>query len=754
MNKPVLTRRAFLGGLAAGTLVVACRSSGPPKMAKGDTTEFSPDIFLTIAPDGTVTIVTHRSEMGTGVRTALPMVVADELGADWDRVSLEQAIGDERYGSQNTDGSRSVRRFYERMQVAGATARTMLERAAAKQWGVEPKECTTRDHAVLHSASNRSLDFKDLVASAATLDVPTREELEFRPSSEYRYVGKKDVPMADLDAIITGKAIYGIDVRREGMLYAVVARSPVHAAPLESFDSEDAKAVPGVVDVVEIPAFKPPHAFQPLGGVAVLANSTAAAIRGRRALKIVWGKSANDSYDSEVYHKELVKSSHERGKVFRNVGDVYTGFQYAAGDPDFDIVEADYYVPHHAQAPMEPPCAAAQVQGNTCEAWAATQNPQASQSAVAQALGIEEKDVTVNVTLLGGGFGRKSKPDYVAEAAVLSRAMGGRPVHVTWTREDDIQHGYYHTVANVHMRAIVDSRGSPRAWLQRSAFPSLFSTFNVDQKYGSDLEMGLGFTDVPWNIKHLRVENCSADSHVRIGWLRSVSHIYHALAICSFADELAHRAKREPLEYLLELIGPDRLLDLEGVEYPNHKEPLDRYPFDTARLRDVTERVAKLSTWRYYNRALPRGEGWGIACHRCFLSYVASVVKVEVSKDGELRIPKVYTVIDAGRVIQPDYVRNQMEGATAFAASLAVHGEITAKNGSIVQSNFDDYQVSRMSDAPREVEVEIVESDALPAGVGEVGVPPFAPALCNAIFAATGKRIRRLPIKQHDLSWS
>ena len=756
MSETTLSRRSFLASMAAaGTLVLGCRSTGDSPVQKLSEKSdlppiFEPDIFLGVAADGTVTIVAHRSEMGTGIRTALPTIVADELGANWDRVRIEQAIGDKNYGSQNTDGSRSVRRFFGRMQVAGATARTMLEQAAAKKWGVDAATCTTRDHAVVHEASGRKLDFGEVVADAAKLEVPAQDTLKFRPASEYRYVGKS-VPMADLTGIVDGSAEFGLDLRREGMLYAVVARSPVLGAPIKSYDADAAKAVKGVVDVKEIPAFKPPYEFQALGGVAVLANSTYAAIQGRKALNAQWGESEHASYDSEEYERALIKASRSPGKEFRNVGNANAALEAA---PRNSVVEADYYVPLLAHASMETPCALAEVKGSRCDAWAPTQNPQAAQTAVAKALGFEEKDVIVNVSLLGGGFGRKSKPDYVVEAALLSRDMGGRPVHVTWTRQDDIQHDYYHSVAAVHMRAAVDDKGMPTAWLQRSAFPSLMRTFDTSVTHGSGLEMGLGFTDVPYDVPNLRVENGAADVHVRIGWLRSVCHIFHALGLCSFPDELAHRAGRDPLDYFLDLLGKDRNIDLGGLDYPNHKESLERYPFDVARLRKVTERVAELADWKSRSGKLPRGRGIGIAAHRCFLSYVAQVVEVEVSRSGRLTIPKVHVVVDAGQVIHPDMALSQMEGGVTFAASLALHSELTAKGGVIEQKNFDDYVLARMDDSPREISVEIVESDELPAGIGEVGVPCFAPALCNAIYAATGKRIRRLPLARHDLSWT
>lgn len=747
--QPDVSRRGFLAGLAAGSLVLVARANGLGLLADAGEASFEPDLFVSIAPDGAVSILAHRSEMGTGIRTALPMVVADELGADWERVVVRQAIGDARLGSQNTDGSCSVRDFYQRMRVAGATARTMLERAAARQWGVDASACRGGEHAVT-GPDGRSLGYGELVALARTLSVPEEAELVFRDPSTRRIVGR-DVPITDLDAIVTGRAVFGLDARREGQVYAVIARSPVLGGRVESFDDARARAVPGVLAVVELPAFQAPHGFQALGGVAVVARDTWTALRGRRALDVRWSASEHAGYDSRAFAEELRQAARAPGKVWRDEGDAQAALA-AAGDAD--VFEADYYVPHLAHASMEPPCAVADVKKgadgapSAVEAWAPTQNPQAAQEQLAATFGLQKEQVTVHVTLLGGGFGRKSKPDYIVEAALLSAELE-RPVHVTWTREDDIRHDYYHTVAAVHVEAAVDARGMPTAWLQRSAYPTIMSTFVPGLREASALEQSLGATDLPYAVPNLRIESGAADHHVRIGWLRSVAHVYHAFAACSFPDELAHRAGRDPYEYLLELCGPARLVPLEGVEYPNHDQSLERFPVDVGRLRHVTERAAELAGW---GTPLPAGRARGIACHRSFLSYCANVVEVEVTPDGRLSIPRVHVVIDAGTVVHPDRVRAQMEGAAVFGASIALYGEITARDGAIEQSNYHDYRVARMYDAPREIHVEIVASDAPPAGVGEVGVPPFAPALCNAIFAATGRRVRELPLSRHDLS--
>ena len=739
-----VSRRSFLRGtFGAGALVLGARFLPTRALAALETAVFSPNMFVGIKSDGTVLIVAHRSEMGTSSRTMVPLILADEMEADWKRVKIEQAIGDEKYGDQNTDGSHSVRSFFGVMQECGASARTMLEQAAAKQWNVPVSQCKATLHQVVHTPSGKKLGYGELAAAAAKLPVPDKSKLVFKKKSEYRYIGK-DLSVYDLSDITHGKAVFGMDAKVEGMVYASIEHPPVLGGKLLSFDDKEALQVSGVSRTVEIPAFKPPHGFQPLGGVAVIADNTWAAFQGRKKLKITWDPGPNASYTSSEYKKQLQATARKPGIVVRNVGDVDKGFAAAT-----KTLEADYYVPHLAHAAMEPEVAVADFRNGKCTLWAPTQNPQAVQDTVAAAVGIDKKNVICNVTLLGGGFGRKSKPDYCAEAAILSKQLG-KPVKVVWTREDDIHFDYYHSVAALYMKAGLDQGGKPVAWLQRSVFPSINSTFAEGVKSGSAGELGMGFTDTPYALPNLRAENGEAVNHVRIGWLRSVANIYHAFAVCSFADELAHAAGRDPKDYLLELIGPPRLVDLkaQGVDYPN-MGPIETYPVDTARLRKVIELVAEKSDWG--KRRLPKGHALGIAAHRSFLSYIATVVEVAVSPDGKISIPRVDTAVDAGMIVSPDRVRSQFEGAAVFGASLALMGEITATAGKIDQSNFNNYPVVRMNEAPLDTRVYIVETDAPPAGVGEPGVPPFAPALCNAIFAATGKRIRELPIARQKL---
>ncbi|MFZ0477553.1 MAG: molybdopterin cofactor-binding domain-containing protein [Terriglobales bacterium] len=738
-----VSRRGFLqGALASGVLVLTARFVSEPLFAaEGETAAaFDPSMWMGIASDGTVTIIAHRSEMGCGSRTALPIVVADELDADWTQVRIEQAIGDPRYGDQDTDGSHSVRSNFELMRQVGATGRAMLISAAAAQWKVPAKECSTEPHFVVHKASGRKLGYGELAAAAAKLPVPKKEDLQFKSRAEWRYIGKESNSLFDLPEIVTGIAIFGMDAAVPGMVYASIEHPPVLGQKIKSYDDKAALKVPGVYKTVTIDTVEPPHLFKPLGGVAVIADNTWTAFKARKELKIEWGSSPHSAYNSADFRKTLTATSRQPGKVIRNIGDVDAAFAKAG-----KIFEAEYYTPHLAHAAMEPNVAVAEYRDGKVRAWAPTQNPQAVQDTVASVLGIKKEDVTCHVTLLGGGFGRKSKPDQVAEAAVLSKQLG-KPVKVVWTREDDIKFDFFHSVAAMYMKAAIGPNGKPTAWLQRTTYPPIASTFDASAKYADD-EMGLGWNNLPFDIPNHRAENGPADYHVRIGWLRSVANIYHAFAIHSFADELAKAANRDSVEYLLDLVGPARVvqLDLKGDEAEDAKT----YPLDTARWRRVIEIVADKSGWG--KRPMGKGHGLGIAAHRSFLTYVATVIEVEVDDKGRVHIPNVWTAVDAGTVVSPDNIRNQFQGAAVFGTSLAVFSEITATGGVIDQSNFDSYQLARMNTAPRQVEVDIVESDAPPAGVGEPGVPPIAPALFNAVFAATGKRARELPLSKTKL---
>jgi isoquinoline 1-oxidoreductase subunit beta len=743
-----LSRRGLFKSAAAASGLVLGFHVGFRKLPFAEAAEaapFQPNVFLSIDDTGLVTIVASRSEMGTGIKTDLPLVLADELEADWSRVKVVQAQGDPKYGDQNTDGSRSTWQFFGPMRMAGATARQMLEAAAAQTWGAKASECRAQNSFVVHVPSGRKLSFGQLAQLAAAMPVPPSEQVRLKDRKDWRYIGKPH-PTVDLKDIIRGGATYGIDVVIPGMKHASVERCPVYGGKVKSYDAKDALSVAGVERVVEIPANPMPSGFKPLGGVAVIASNTWSAQQGRQRLKIEWDYGPNAGHDSTAYRAELEATAREPGKVVRNEGDVDDALASAA-----QRVSADYFVPHLAHAQMEVPNAVAHWVANTCETWSPTQNPTQVRQTVAQVLGLNEADVTVNVTLLGGGFGRKSKPDYVAEAALLSRAVGA-PIKVTWTREDDIQHDYYHAVCAQHLEAALDGDGRATGWLHRTVFPAIEATFQPDIVYGSGGELGQGVVDMPYAIPNVRCENGAVANHVRIGWYRSVYNIPHAFAICSFVDELAAAAGKDPVEYLRELLGPPRTLDLKAlgvlVDYPNYGVKqlapgiADQYLIDTARLRGVVDLVAANSNW---GQKLPPRQGRGIAVHRSFLSYVAVVAHVAIGNDGQVTIPRIDMAIDCGLVINPDRVRAQLEGAAIMSIGNALYSNITVKEGRIEQSNYTDYLVPRIDSTP-ETHVYFVENDHLPGGVGEPGVPPTAPAICNAIFAATGKRIRALPV--------
>lgn len=749
-----VSRRGLIKGMAAtGGLVLAAQfpavkaalayATGADAMPHGTVSD--PRVFISIDKGGLVSIIAARAEMGTGAaRTTLPMIVADELEADWNLVRIVQSPGDEtKYGNQDTDGSRSVRHFIQPMRQCGATARHMLESVAAKRWGVPVGEVAARLHEVVHAASGRKLGYGGLAEEAATIPVPPANQIRLKEASAFRYMGKGTIGMVDLFDITVGAAMYGQDVRLIGMLYAVIARSPVVGGKVASFDATAAMKVPGVEKVVAIAPTPAPAKFAPLAGVAVLAKNTWAAIKGREALKITWDDGPNASYDSVAYKAMLEEQVRKPGKMERSEGDVDKALASAA-----QVITAEYYAPHLPHATMEPPAALARVAGGKAEVWAPVQSPGGARDDIAKTLGMAPDDVTLHTTLLGGGFGRKSKCDFAIEAALLSREMGGTPVKVVWTREDDIRHDFYHTVTADRFEAGLDANNKVIAWRHRSAAPTFMANFVADPKHPSGIELGMGWVDTPFNVPNIRMESGEAPMQVRVGWFRSVNNVMHAWSIQSFIAELAQRVGKDPKDFLLEMIGPARIVDPRktvSTEFWDYGEPFESYPIDTGRLRRVTELVAERAGW---GRQVPKGHGLGIAAHRAFVSYIATVVEVAVDAKGNISVPRVDTAIDCGFCVNPERTRSQIEGAAVMGLTLAKYGEITFKKGRVEQSNFNDSQLVRIDESPTETRVHIVENgiDVHPSGVGEPGVPPFAPALCNAIFAATGKRIRKLPI--------
>jgi len=752
-----VSRRFVLKGVAAtGTLVLG--ASLLPRAARADWmtgagampggTVNDPHVYVAIDPSGRVAIVCNRSEMGTGVRTSLPMIVADEMEADWLRVVVQQAPGDEKkYGNQDTDGSRSIRHWVQPMRQCGAAMRMMLEQAAAARWGVPVAEVRAENHQVIHINSGTMIGYGELAEAASQLPTPPVEALRLKDPRDFRYIGTGAVQIVDLYDITVGRATYGIDAKMPGMKFAVIARPPVVGGRLVSFNATEALKVPGVEKVIEIQGWPWPSKFRPVGGVAVVARSTGSAIKGREKLEIVWEDGPNGSYDSVTFRREMEAAAMQPGVVVRNDGDAEAALKSAA-----KVITAQYYIPHLAHATMEPPSATVHVAetkaGTTCMVWGATQSPGGCRQDLADMLGIPVGNVTVNVPLLGGGFGRKSKWDYVLEAALISKAVGA-PIKLTWTREDDLQHDFYHTVSVERIDAGVDASGKVVAWRHRSVAPTIASTFTKGADHQAPFELGMGFVDNPFDIPNLRCENPAASAHTRIGWFRSVSNIPHGFAVQSMVAEIAAALGRDPKDMLLELIGPDRVLDPRKfgavTNFWNYGDPVETYPIDTGRLKRVAEVAAAGAGW---GKALPKGEGLGIAAHRSFLTYVATVVHVKVDEKGNFTIPRVDTAIDCGFHVNPERIRSQVEGAAVMGLTLAKNAQITFKAGRAEQNNFNGFLLGRINESPLNVQVHIIAADwSVPSsGVGEPPLPPFAPALCNAIFAATGKRVRALPI--------
>ena len=746
-NKPQalqsVGRRTFLKTSAVGFsgllfgLYVGCS----PETSSNGETVFSPNVYLNINEQGDVSIIAHRSEMGQGVRTSLPMILADELEADWTRVSIVQAVGDEAtYGNQNTDGSFTVRMFYEPMRKAGAAARMMLEQAAAKMWKANPSECKAENHRVIHQPSGKTAGFGELVAKAAKLDPPEEDSLQLKDKKDFKLIGKQ-VSIVDLHDITTGEAQFGLDVSLPGMKIAVIQRCPVAGGKVLSFNEAEISKMPGIQKtyIMDSPGF-PPQLQNPLGGVVIVADNTWSALKAKEALQIEWDFGQNAAYNTAEFTNQMAKNAIKKGTIQREQGSVETAFGQA-----FQVVEATYRLPHQAHSTMEPPCAVASVENGRCEIWAPTQHPQWALGSVAAALEMEETDVQVNVTLLGGGFGRKSKPDFVVEAALIAKDCD-YPIKLMWTREDDIQHDFYHALSVQHVRVALDAEKKVVGWNQRSIFPSIGGTSSADAKEPALFELCLGLLDLPLDIPSICLETHEAPAQVRIGWLRSVCNIQHAFAIGSMLDEVAAVRQMDPIENMLELLGPDRNIPFDELitDFPNYGEKVADYPTDTSRLRKVVELVAEKSQW---GKKLPAGRAQGFCAHRSFLTYVACVVEVEVDRYGNIQIPEVHYAVDCGVAVSPERVRSQFEGGAVFGASIALKSAITLNEGRVEQSNFLDYQLARMSESPKEIFVHIVESEEKPTGVGEPPVPPFIPALANAIFAATGKRARELPIR-------
>ena len=726
-----IDRRDFvkLFGLASGGIILGCSVASDQKdfIPVASKKGFHPNLFIHLEENGNVTLIASRSEMGQGIRTSLASAIADELEADWQYVSVVQAIGHEKYGNQNTDGSRSVRTRLEPMRKMGATAKMMLITAAAKKWNVAEVACKAENHFVINKDTNEQIFFGDLVADAANLPTPKEKNVQLKKVEDFKFIGKT-LKSVDLKDFTHGTAIYGIDVRIPNMKFAAIARAPVTFGSVKSFTKDKAEKVAGVEAIFEMPRLVPPTGkfFGMLGGVAVIANNTWAAFQGKLNLDIEWDKGANENFDSQAFTKTLTERVHTTGKLVPGArGNVNTAFDTAA-----KTVEATYHVPFLVHAPMEVPNATAWFQGDQIEVWAPVQDPQTARSELSHFFEIPIENITVNVTFLGGGFGRKSKSDFVVEAVAISKKINA-PVQVVWTREDDIQHSFYHATSAQYLKGSIDNNGKVTGWLQRVGFPSIVSSFKPLSDYASGFELNQGFTNNPYAIENFRLENAKAEANLRIGWMRSVVHIHSGFGINSFVDELAFAAQKDPVQFHLDLIGKDSII-----------EGKSKFPFNSKRFKNVLTTTAKMANW---GEKLPEGHGLGIAIHYSFYSYVATIVEVSVL-EKKVKVENIWTTIDCGLALNKDNITNQLEGAAIFGMSLALFGKISTKEGAIEQNNFFDYQMTRMKDAPN-IHVHIVDAmHEPPTGVGEPGVPVIAPAICNAIFNATGERVRSLPL--------
>ncbi len=726
-----ISRRKFIKnvGLVSGGLILAyhlpsCTGESEIRLAD-DGTYFNPNLFVQLKKNGELVLLSSRSEMGQGIRTSLTSAIADEMEADWKYVSVKQATGDAIFGDQNTDGSRSIRTILEPMRKMGAIAKAMLITAAANKWQVSESECAAENHYIINKTNNEKVFYGNLVEDASKLEAP--KDVVLKDKKNFNYIGK-ELKSIDVHDFVTGNAKYGIDIRQPNMKFACIARCPVTFGTAKSFNKDEVLKINGVIDVIEFNRIERP--FGPLGGIAVIAENTWAAIKGKEALNIEWDYGKNKSYNSEAYLEEITANVHKKGKEIKNEGSVNNAFKNAE-----TLVESTYILPHLVHAPMEVPNATANVLEGSCEVWAPTQTPQTARIEIAGFLKLDIEKVTVNVTFLGGGFGRKSKPDYIVEAVVLSKAIKN-PVQVVWTREDDIQNSYYHAVSAQYLKGSLNKDGKVTGWLHRTAFPSIASTFAPNITHGAGFELGLGVTNLPYDIENMRCESGKAIAHVRIGWLRSVCNIFHGFSINVFVDELAAKANKDALEFRLNLFGKNRIIPSAESE---HK-------YDIARLKNVLVKAAKNAN---YSKKLPKDHGIGLAVHYSFLSYVATAVEVSVI-ENKLKVHKITTVIDCGLAVNKNSIKAQMEGAGIFGMSLAYYGKITAKDGAIQQSNYHDYPMLRINEAP-EFDIEIVESNEKSTGVGEPGVPVIAPAIINAIFNATGKRYYSLPLSDHGL---
>ncbi len=713
-----LSRREFFAAGAAGAAGLVIGFYLPHGSSIGRSNEdFSPNAYLRISPDGKITIVVARSEMGQGVRTSLPMILAEELEADWKQIGIEQAGASTLFGDQTTGGSASVKSCWDPMRRAGAAAREMLISAAALEWGVPRSSCRAANGAVSRTGSDAVLTYGKLVGRASTLPIPSDPPL--KAAKDYKLIGQR-IPRLEVSSKVNGTAQYGIDFRLPGMKYALLARSPVIGGKVASVDDTEARKVSGVSYVGKIGDGKIGDGKIGDGktgdsAVAVVADSVWAAMEGRRVLNIKWDDGPNKDLNSTAILDSMTKAAAGKAAVLYSTGD--------AARVSGRRIAADYHLPFMAHAPMEPGNSTAHYRGSTCEIWSPTQVPQWVRDEAAKAVGLDPDQVKVNVTLMGGGFGRRLEFDYGVEAAQVSKAING-PVQVLWTREDDMRNSTYRPASFHRLSAVLDGSGWPVAFNHRIVMPSI----NIQKGFPADNGIDSEIKDeasCTYPFANLLIDHVMTETPVPLGWMRSVNALQVAFAAESFLDELAVAGNKDPLDLRLHLLSQGETVG----------------PWSTARMRGVLELAAQKAGW---GKPLPAGRYHGIACYACFNSYMAEVV--EISMDGDQpRVHRVVGAIDCGQVVNPNILEQQIQGGVIFALSNALHAGITIEKGKVVQGNFDGYRPVRMNEAPV-VEAYSVSSSEAPTGAGEPPVPPLAPALCNAVFAASKKRIRSLPL--------
>lgn len=700
-----ISRREFVGaGIAAGAGLVIGFYLPHGNNSKKES--FSPNAYLRITPDNKITVVVARSEMGQGVRTALPMILAEELEADWKQIEIEQAGASTLYGDQTTGGSASVRTTWDPMRKAGASAREMLITAAALTWNVPRSGCSAEAGHIKHAASNRSLSYGDLVGKASTLPIPA--DVPLKQSKDYKIVGQR-FRRVDTPDKVKGEATYGIDFRLPGMKYAALSRCPVIGGKVSNFGDKDSKKISGVTYVGKISD----------SAVAVVADSVWGAMEGRRVLNVTWDEGPNKDLNTSGIMASLKQAASKKGVNM-----------YSAGEPakvSGRHISAEYTLPFMAHAPMEPGNCTAHYQGAQCELWAPTQVPQDCRDSVAPAIGLDPDEVKVNVTLMGGGFGRRLEHDYAVEAALVSKATNA-PVKVIWTREDDMRFSTYRPASLHQLSATLDGSGMPIGFTHRIIAPSISGQKGQPVPGGVDPDLPDEAGPV-YGIPNYLIEYVMTETPVPLGWMRSVYALQAGFALESFIDELAVAAGKDPLKYRLQLLAKDQDL------------PYFTTTWHTSRMRGVLQLAAVKAGW---DKPLPAGRHRGIACFGCFQTYAAEVVEISM-ENNQPRVQRVVAAVDCGQVVNPTILEQQIQGGVIYALANALRAKITIDKGRVVQGNFDDYAPLRMEETPA-VEVYTVPSQEPPSGVGEPPVPPLAPALCNAIYAATKKRIRALPI--------